>query len=78
MLRKVCSFVSTRAINPFLEFQPIQVGYGFTDFNIQGGITTKPTFALVRVSVSPSAGISMNIRSSLSLLAVSSRGVSAL
>ena len=41
MLRKVCSFVSTRAINPFLEFQHIQVGVGFTDFNIQGGITIK-------------------------------------
>ncbi len=29
------------AINPFLEFQPIQAGDGFTAFNFQGGITEK-------------------------------------
>ena len=37
----ICSFVSARAIEPFLEFQPIQAGGGFTAFNVQGGITGK-------------------------------------
>ena len=33
--------ISASAITPFLEFQPIQVGDGFTAFNFQAGITEK-------------------------------------
>ncbi|MDE5774092.1 MAG: hypothetical protein K2H86_06520 [Muribaculaceae bacterium] len=29
------------AINPFVEFQPIQVGDGWTAFNVQAGVTAK-------------------------------------
>lgn len=35
------SSVATWAVSPFLEFQPVQVGDGYTAFNIQGGVTTK-------------------------------------
>ena len=37
----LAGIVSASAINPFFEFQPIQVGDGFTAFNFQGGITGK-------------------------------------
>lgn len=33
--------LSASAINPFLEFQPVQAGKHYTAFNIQGGIKTK-------------------------------------
>ncbi|MDE6273129.1 MAG: hypothetical protein K2M31_09020 [Muribaculaceae bacterium] len=40
--------LSASAINPFLEFQPVQAGDHFTAFNFQGGITGKvhPNIAL--------------------------------
>lgn len=41
LILAVCSFVSAKAIDPFLEFQPVQVGDNFTAFNFQGGITGK-------------------------------------
>ena len=40
--------LSASAVNPFLEFQPVQAGDHFTAFNIQGGIKGKvhPNIAL--------------------------------
>lgn len=40
--------LSAAAINPFLEFQPVQAGDDFVAFNVQGGITGKvhPNIAL--------------------------------
>lgn len=49
MYKKVCltiaalfalSASAAYAAQPFLEFQPVQVGDGFTGFNFQGGVTT--------------------------------------
>ncbi|MDE5653465.1 MAG: hypothetical protein K2I48_08390 [Muribaculaceae bacterium] len=35
--------ITASAITPFAEFQPIQVGYEWTAFNLQGGFTCKIT-----------------------------------
>lgn len=53
----LAGIMSASAINPFLEFQPIQVGDGFTAFNFQGGITTK-----VHQNVRIGAGIGLTER----------------
>lgn len=33
--------LSASAVNPFIEFQPVQAGKNFTAFNFQGGIAAK-------------------------------------
>ncbi|MDE6296077.1 MAG: hypothetical protein K2M03_08445 [Muribaculaceae bacterium] len=37
----IAAVFSASAINPFVEFQPLQVGEGWTAFNVQGGVTAK-------------------------------------
>lgn len=45
------------ALNPFVEFQPIQVGDNFTAFNVQAGVTTK-----VHPDIAVGAGLGLTER----------------
>lgn len=53
----VAGFFSASAINPFVEFQPIQVGDGWTAFNVQGGV-----MANVHRDISVGGGIGITER----------------